>query len=177
MHKISRKELESIVLDIINIQIKILCDIKEKIDEYQSKEKINFDYELQRHQLLTTESLLVKNNELLKGLEYDLESGYLSKEDYNEYKLHYKSLIIKYEESIKNINDKLNKIKFKSSAYQKVLENLTKNGELAKLTRKILNEMVDTIYIYENNQIKIKFKYNDEYKNTLNFINEHSAVV
>ncbi len=177
MHKISRKELESIVLDIINIQIKILCDIKKKIDEYQSKEKINFDYELQRHQLLTTESLLVKNKELLKGLEYDLESGYLSKEDYNEYKLHYKSIIIKYEESIKNINDKLNKIKFKSSAYQKVLENLTKNGELVKLTRKLLNEMIDTIYIYENNQIKIKFKYNDEYKNALNFIKGYSAVV
>lgn len=37
--------------------------------------------------------------------------------------------------------------------------------------------MIDTIYIYENNQIKIKFKYNDEYKNALNFIKGYSAVV
>ncbi len=71
----------------------------------------------------------------------------------------------------------MKKVNFRSDSYKKLLEELTKNSELEKLNRKIVNEMVDTIYIYEDNQIKIKFKYNDEYKNTLNFINEHSAVV
>lgn len=177
MHKITKEELSNVVLDIVNVQIKLLCNIKEKIDEFQAKEKINFDYELQKQQLEETQKLLIKNEKLLKGLEYDLESGILLEEDYKAYRIYYKSEVIKHEEAIKSISIKLSKIRFQSSSYKKILDSLTKNRELNKLTRKVMNEMIDTIYIYDNNIIKVKFKYSDEYQNTVNLIKEQSAVV
>lgn len=177
MHKITNEELTKIVLDIVNIQIKIMCNLKEKIEELKNTEQVNLDHEILKQQLRKEENLLIKNKELLKGLESDFKNEFISCKDYDDYKIHYKSAVIKNEDIIKNINKKLNMIKYQPNTYQKVLDNLTNKSKLTKLTRKVMNEMIDTIYIYENNQIKIKFKYNDEYQNILNLIKAHNAVV
>ena len=176
-HKIDKKEIESIVLGIINLHIKTLCNLNQKIKELEDKEQINFEYELLKQQATREEKKLKRGKNLLSGLDEDLKNEYITEEDYQSFKLNYKSEIIKQKDFLKQINEKLKKVNFRSDSYKKLLEELTKKSKLEKLNRKIVNEMVDTIYIYEDNQIKIKFKYNDEYKNTLNFINEHSAVV
>ena len=48
-----------------------------------------------------------------------------------------------------------------------------KYQQVDKLERGLLLELIDTIYIYEGNQIEIKFKFADQQKHILALIKEY----
>ena len=39
----------------------------------------------------------------------------------------------------------------------------------------VINELIDVIYVHENNQLTIKFKYQDEYEQAINMLNIKEA--
>ena len=43
-----------------------------------------------------------------------------------------------------------------------------------KIDKEVVDELIETIYVYENNKIEIVFKYNDIYKQITNIIKEEN---
>ena len=50
------------------------------------------------------------------------------------------------------------------------IENLKKKKNITKLTREIVIELIDCIYVHEGGDITIKFKFTDEYERMLEYI-------
>ena len=92
--------------------------------------------------------------------------------------------ITEYERDINGIEENINyleeqKIKYKEQVLgnNSWIEKLKNKKNLTKLTRDIVIEFIDCIYIHENSDITIKFKFTDEYERMLEYvkINEEIA--
>lgn len=55
------------------------------------------------------------------------------------------------------------------------IDHFKKNKNIKTLTREIIYELIDTIYVHEGGNITIKFKYQDEYKKALEFLKLREA--
>lgn len=53
------------------------------------------------------------------------------------------------------------------------LQMFLKHKNITELNRGILAELIDTIYIHENNEITIKFNFADQHKRLLDFISNN----
>ena len=75
-----------------------------------------------------------------------------------------KSDIKKYEKEIKNaLND--------AKCEEYWIEHFRRNKKIKTLSRDVIEELIDCIYVHEGGNITIKFKYQDEYERVLNGIN------
>ena len=72
--------------------------------------------------------------------------------------------IKKYEQGIKNaLND--------AKCEEYWIEHFRRNKKIKTLSRDVIEELIDCIYVHEGGNITIKFKYQDEYERVLNGIN------
>ena len=51
------------------------------------------------------------------------------------------------------------------------IEHFRRNKKVKNLSREVIEELIDCIYVHEGGNITIKFKYQDEYERVLNGIN------
>ena len=65
--------------------------------------------------------------------------------------------------------------KVKSNDYW--IGHFKRNKRIKKLTKNILDELIDKIYVFEDGNIKIDFKYSDEYEQLLNYLMEQGVNV
>ena len=142
-HKINKEELEEAVLKLINSQIKLLMDIDEKIIE------------------------ILKND---NDINYDYESDFISKEELLEYKAEYNLEINKLKREKKKNEKELENINLDSNKNEWI-EKFKKHKDISKLTKTIIDELIEKVEIFENSHIKVKFKYQSEYFMALDFIN------
>ncbi len=157
MHPISELELQTIVLNDLNAILKSISDLNEIVQSEQKKAK-------------TLSVPLVDNLEKLKQeiskLELKKEQTYfdysdqvISKNDYIRYRDKIEVDIERNNKKISAINDALsNSDTPKNSFTSKLLEYKT----ITNLTREIVIEMIDCIYIYEDKSIKIVYNFSDE---------------
>ena len=52
------------------------------------------------------------------------------------------------------------------------VEHFKKNNKIKKLSRNVLKELIDNIYVFEDGHIKINFKYADEYEEAIHYLKE-----
>ncbi len=57
------------------------------------------------------------------------------------------------------------------------LQNFIKYKNIDKLTREVIVALIDMIYIYENNQIKIVFKYQYPFKAAMEYIENNKDLL
>ena len=169
-HSIGSEKLKEVVLETIKIQIDLILNIKEELKSISQNKKIDFNSKFLKTNLEELKKELLKKIEYKKELYFDWKNELLSKEDFFEYKS-------TYENDIEIIETKIEEIE-KEIAEQNIIENKSikwileyeKYKNCNELTREMLVNLIDMIYIHENKNIDIKFKYNDIYKSTIKFI-------
>ena len=170
-HKTIGQELEDTILELINNQINIMFNIDNKLQDIKKIKKLNYNYEIKKNNLVKIKKKIAKIKLLLNELEIDYKENLLSKEDYMNYKKTYINELKELELYSKELNDE-NQIEKNNDDYHKILRKFKETKKIEKLTRKILNELVDTIYIKDGNRINVKFKYRDEYIAAIDFIKD-----
>ena len=56
------------------------------------------------------------------------------------------------------------------------IESFKKRKNITKLTREIIIELIDCIYVHEGGEITIKFKFEDEYERILEYIKTNEEI-
>ena len=116
--------------------------------------------------LIELEKEEVKIRKILDEIIEDYKNDVISKNDLDMFKDKYMfelNKILMEKEDLNNNNssketiDRINRIK--------------KLGKLDYIDRKVLSELVDVIYVHENKNIEVVFKYKDIYKDALRFLN------
>lgn len=103
-----------------------------------------------------------KVKELKKGLYEDWKNDYITKDEYVEYKKKYEKEIEKINGILNNLDKQENKKENIRILNKKWIENFEMSGNINKLDRDIIMELIDFIEIYENKKITIHFKFMDE---------------
>ncbi len=169
-HKIKTSDLNEIVLKSILFQVRLVIDLEKAIEKIKKKgteEQIEKKY---FNEIKKLNNDIDKYKKLKKSSYEDWKFEKITKEEYLNYSKDYDERIGTLEkeiEALKNIYiDKMNELK-KDDYW---IEHFKRNKNLKSLSKEVINEIVDTIYVHEDGNVTIKFKYQDEYDKSLEFI-------
>lgn len=159
-HAVKEAELAKIVLTDLNNIIASLKTLPSIIEKEQKKQQQDTLSHLGDPSVLQNElqKLLHKKERAYEDYSEDI----LSKEEYLKYKEKYEVQISALEKKINLINQTENASLLPSNKWIKRLLEL---GQIDKLDREIVVEMIDMIYLYENHTIKIIYNFSNDLDN------------
>ena len=171
-HKIRTVDLYNSVLDIIILQIKMVLNL-EKTMEKLKKDSLSNNYEQEyTSKVKKLNNDIDKYKKLKKSSYEDWKFEKISREDFLNYSKDYDERIEICNREIKALeNVYLENIKnLKKDDYW--IEHFRRNKKVKELTKDIIDELIECIYVHEGGDVVIKFKYQDEYDKTMEFIKE-----
>ena len=98
----------------------------------------------------------------------DWKNGDITRIEYLEYKE-------KYEKDIENLRRNIERLENEKNENKKISSNewirkFKEQKNMTRLSRYIVMELIECIYVHENKNITIKFKFEDEFKRYLKYI-------
>ena len=153
-HTIKTEKIYETILKLINTYIKKYVDINEVTKEAEKfNNNKNFD---------EIESLILeKENEIKRITNYkqslyeDWKNEDITKEEYTEYKKKYNLKQELIEENIRKLKEE----KKENKKENNLLKELKEKNQISKLTRNIISELIQCIYVKEDGSLRIKFNY------------------
>lgn len=173
-HTIAKNKLEQDVLKILNNQINLLIEIDKQIEEITGDAIVNYDIEILNGRIKEIECNIDKYKLLKRSVREDFENQFIDEEDYNEYQKEYELKLKNLQNEKNKTEDHLKEIGFKTENSKDWIKDFIKNKHLETLNKKIVDELIENIYVSENKNIKIVFKYQDEYFEAIDFIKQHN---
>ena len=169
-HKIKTSVLEETVLEAIQVQVKLVIELEKSLSKlYLKNNQGSIENEYRNN---------VKISELkISNLKEQKRKYY---EEWKFDKLE-KSEFMKLSDEIETKISKLNEdIEIYTSTYRENIKKMKKNDywighykrnrKIKSLSREVLNELIDVIYVRKDGTLDIKFKYQDEYQSLVNYL-------
>ncbi|WP_373116162.1 recombinase family protein [Coprobacillus cateniformis] len=173
-HKIKTSDLENAVLESIQLQVKLVIELEKSLSKlYFKNNQGSIENEYKNK---------VKIAELkISNLKEDKRKYY---EEWKFNKIE-KREFIKLSEEIENKITKLNEdIELYTFTYKENIKKIRKNDywighykrnrKIKRLTKEVLNELIDVIFVRKDGTLDIKFKYQDEYQSLVNYLEEEA---
>ena len=169
-HYITEKELNEIMIELFNKYINLVCDIDDRINKLLIDSKLHFDKEIKKIKNVELKKDIKKYEKLLDELIKDYENDYISKEEFdnynNEYLYELNNLRIKYEEVNKEGDENIEWIR-----------KLKELKRIDSIDRKLISGFIENIYINSDSSIKVVFKNEDEFKQTLKLLKKNKSML
>ena len=175
-HKIKTSSLNEQVLSAIQVQIKLVIDLDrslKKLNIFDNKTLLEEEFK-KNIKLSELKIEKLKNDKKVQYEEWKF--GNIEKNEY-----------IKFSNEIDNkINSINEEIEIYNSTYFEKLKKIRKNDywinhykrnkKITKLTKEVLNELIESIYVFENGNIKIIFKYQDQFNSIIDYLENKEGV-
>ena len=172
-HTIRVDKLEDMVLSAIQSQVALAVDMEQAIQSINSNDKINKETTKLNKMLEKSREEMERTEQLILELYPDWKSGILSKEEYVKLKEKFDEQKTKSVNKVKELEHKIEEAKKGQDGSNQFLENFLKYRNITELTREVMVALIDMIHIYENNKIKIVFKYQDPFKAAMEYIDNN----
>lgn len=169
-HRISVEDLTEAVLKAIQVQIALVGNMAEVIAEINKQPAVcNQSLQLTR-QLSEKEHQLERTIDVTDSLYMDWKCGDITRAEYVRMKAKFETKAKELEDAIVNLKAEIQLASKGIGSDDPYLKMFLKHKNIQELNRGILVELIDTIYIHENNEITIKFNFADQHKKMLEFI-------
>ena len=177
-HSVRIDKMENAVLLTIQMLIKTAISLDEVLQKINNKSKKNSGVELLKKSLNNQISEKDKYKKMQLDLYPDWKNGVISREEYLSLKQSMTEKIQYLEEKIECITKTIKEREDGVSSDNEFLVHFKKYGNIDKLTRPLLNELVDSILVHEDGNITINFKFKDAYEQLIEYIslNNNSSV-
>lgn len=176
-HSIKDKVIEEAILKIINLHIKTLLDIEKMVKGIKKSSCT----EKQIENINKNTSIGRKEVEKLKEHKFkiyeDYKNNILDKNEYNKYNGIIGKKIENIQKSIKDFELKLNYLINGDNNKQELKQYIEKYKDIKELDRKLVICLIDKIYVYENLKICVKFRFDDNYREIINLLNNLKGVI
>lgn len=175
-HKIKTDDLNDIVLESVQLQVKLVIELDRSLKRLffkNNRETVESEYK-NNTRIAEIKINNLKNKKL--QLYEDWKFNNIDKDEFiNQSKL--------IEEDIKLVEEKLELI---TKTYRDNLKMIKRNDywinhyrrnkKIKKLTREVIKELIDVIYITADGNVDIRFKYSNEYKELVTYLENEGAV-
>lgn len=174
-HKIKTEVLENAVLEAIKLQVKLVIELDKSLSKlYFKNDKNKFEKEYKDNVKIAE----MRINDFKERKKQIYKDWKLAKIDKSEF-------LKLYDEYNKKIELFNNNIEIYTSSYKETIkmlkrddywiEHYKRNKRIKKLTRSVIVDLIEKIVVFENERIEIVFKYQDEYKQLLAFLEKEMA--
>lgn len=174
-HTIREEKLYQAVLTTIQAQIQLAVSMDDVLQELKAK-----DIRARRSSRL--EAMLegkkqehAKISQFKIDLYPDWKSGIISKSEYLSLKEKFDKQLEQIEEAAANIKEEIKQYRETASAENQFIKHFLKYRNITELSREVIVELIEMIYVHEGGTITIDFKYQDEYQRLLDLLEEHTA--
>lgn len=164
-HSIKIEKLEKAVLKAINLHIDLLIDIEEIVKQINDVGAISSRPKQINEMIITKQSEISKISNYKRTLYEDWKNEDITRVEYLEYKQKYENDIERLKHIIERLENEKQKYESQSICSNKWIDEFKEKKGIIELSREIMMELIDWIYVKENGDIKIKFKFEDELKN------------
>ena len=113
-----------------------------------------------------------KVSQLKIDLYPDWKTGMISKAEYVALKEKFDSQLEQIEQSIANIKEEIRRYKETTDVENQFIRHFVKYRNITELTREVIVELIEMIYVHEGGTITIEFKFQDEYQRLLDLLDE-----
>jgi len=172
-HSISKSKLEEIVVSIINTKIELILDIDNAINYITKNSEINYDYEILKNRLSEINTKVTKYEKLIESVYDDYNCKIITRDEYLDYKNEYFMTLKNLKEELSNTQNNIDNLDCNVTENKDWMQYFMKNRKIENLTKKIVDELIDYICLDENGNIKIIFRYEDNFFEAINFINQY----
>ena len=175
-HKIKTDDLNDIVLESVQLQVKLVIELDRSLKRLffkNNRETVESEYK--NNTRIAEIKINNLNNKKIQLYE-DWKFNNIDKDEFiNQSKL--------IEEDIKLVEEKLELITktyrdnikmIKRNDYW--INHYRRNKKIKKLTREVIKELIDVIYITADGNVDIRFKYSNEYKELVTYLENEGAV-
>lgn len=169
-HTIRSDYLEKIVLESIKMQIDLVIEMEKMVQKINKSPTRNI-YNANIEKMIQSKTNELEKTKKLKKVVYeDWKLGVITQEEYFEYKASYEQEVIKIEENINYLQEEKKKYEEQVLGDNSWIDSLKKKRNITALTRDIIIELIECIYVHEGGRITIRFKFADEYNRILEYI-------
>ena len=176
-HSIRADRLEKLVLSAIQTQVALAVDMDEAIKAINANENTRKEAVHLRAILDKAKKEVEKIELMLYNLYPDWKEGIISKEEYLSLKDRFVEQKMSAYTKMQGIMDKIEEAEKGQDSSNEFLENFKKYRNIDKLTREVVVALIETIYIYEKNKIKIVFRYQNPFNAAMEYINNNKDLL
>ena len=162
LHKFRGEELEEMVLEAIKLHIDMLINIEKTIESSTYNKKLENEYYKNIYYVKKLEKDLQNEKNKKRAMYENWKNGIIPKEEFKKLSLEINDKVESINKEIKENNDYFEKLKEKN-INSEWIENIKKYKNITELNTTIIQDLIERIDVYENQQIKIKFKFQDEF--------------
>lgn len=163
-HTIKEELLEKAVTQVINLHIDLLIDTEKIVQQINESTYQNTKNENTQNMIITKQNEISKISNLKRMLYEDWKNADITKDEYLEYKQKYENDIERLKQNIERLQNEKQKCETQNESSNKWIEKFKEQKCVTKLSRDIIMELIDCIYVHENGNITIKFKFENELK-------------
>ena len=164
------ESINEIVLKAIQMQIKRVVDMAHIINEINKQAVTNNHSSRLEKQHLDKKEELKKLTDAIDDLYLDWKSGNITKADYLRMKSNFEKKSNGIREIIANVEKEIDLFSTGIGEDNPYLQTFLKYQNIEELDRSLLTELVDKIYITEGKEITIAFRFDNQQKNIVEFI-------
>lgn len=174
-HTVRADKLEKAVLQAINLHIDLLIDTEKIIKQindscYQNTNNINIE-----NIIISKQKDISKISNFKRTLYEDWKNGDITRNEYLEYKAKYENDIENLKRNIERLENEKKKYENQKISSNEWIQKFREQKNIAKLSRNIVIELIECIYVHENGNITIKFKFEDEFKRYIEYIKNNNS--
>lgn len=176
-HTTRADKLEAIVLASIQSQIALAVDMEKAINTINSSAKANKEAVRLRKMLEQAKKDVEQAEMMMLDLYPDWKAGVISKDEYIKLKERFEGQKFGALQKVQELQAKIEDAENGQDSTNQFLENFVKHRNIDKLTREVIVALIDMIYIYEGNKIKIVFKYQYPFKAAMEYIENNKELL
>ena len=176
-HSIKVENLEKAVLKAINLHIELLIDTEEIVKQIENVGAISNRPQIIDNIIKEKQNEISKISSFKRTLYEDWKSKDITREEYVEYKQKYENDIERLKQNVERLENEKQKYESQSISSNEWIEKFKEQKGITELSRDIMMELINCIYVKENGDITIKFKFEDEFKRCLEYIENNKNVI
>ena len=169
-HTIRLDKLENMVLSAIQSQVALAVDMDQAIQTINANEHVNKETKKLAKLLEKSKEEIEQVESMILDLYPDWKAGVISKEEYMKLKKKFDEQKEKAIQRSEDLKKRIEEAENGQDSSNQFLESFLQYKNITSLTREVMVALIDMIYIYEGNKIKIVFKYQDPFKLAMGYI-------
>ncbi len=170
-HTISEKVLKECILKVIMFQVKLAINIPLLIEELKKNKEQSKKVKIHEDTVKGLNRSRALKEKILNDMYFDLKKELITESQYITLKKDVQKEVKELDEQIEKIKKiESNKQEDKIEADLSIADIIIKIENKAELTREMVVEFIDCIYINEDKSIKIDFKFADEIEEVLKIV-------
>ena len=176
-HSIRNDKLEEAVLEAIKLQISLVIDADKIVREIGKSKRFNYKMDIVSNNIDRQEKELDKFKGLKKSIYEDWKLGIIQENEYFEYAKEYASKIKEIDNTLQKLYIEKSTTSSKDKYDSDWAEKFMRNRNITELSKEVIDDLIEDIFVHQDGNITIKFKFQDEYQNVIEYIKQNEYLL